>query len=102
MYDRTVNGQDRTNNHAEAAHRGLQSVLEMDHPSLWRFIDGLRRVQKERDLFFEQMVAGNPPPVKRRKYRQADDRILTLVRDFDNRPLKEYLRGIAHNFEMSD
>jgi hypothetical protein len=102
VYDRTVNGQDRTNNHAEAAHRRLQSVLQMDHPSIWRFVDGLRKVQKERDLAFEQMVAGNPPEAKRRKYRQADERILSLVRDFANRPMIEYLRGIAHNFEMSD
>jgi hypothetical protein len=65
MYERTVNGHDRTNNHAEAANRRLQSVLQMDHPFIWKFIDGLRRVQKERDVLFEQMVAGNPPPVKR-------------------------------------
>jgi len=102
VFDRTLNGQERTNNHAEAAHRRLQSVLQMDHPSIWKFVDGLRRVQKERDLLFEQMVAGNPPPVKRRKYRQADSRILSLVRDFEHRPMKEYLRGIAHNFEMTD
>jgi len=102
VYDRTLNGCQRTNNHAEATHRHLQSVLQMDHPSLWKFVDGLRRVQKERDVFYEQMVAGNPPPVKRRKYRQADERILTLVRSFADRPLKEYLRGIAHNVEVAD
>jgi len=102
MYERTVNGQDRTNNHVEAAHRRLQSVLQMDHPSIWRFIDGLRRVQKERDVLFEQMVAGHPPPVKRRKYRDADSRILSLVKDFNNRSMKEYLRGVAHNFEIND
>jgi hypothetical protein len=74
----------------------------MDHPSIWRFIDGLKKIQKERDTFFEQMVAGNPPPVKRRKYRDADARILTLVNDFNNRPMNEFLRGVAHNFEIND
>lgn len=102
MYERTINGLHRTNNHAEAAHRRLQSVLQMDHPSIWRFIDGLKKIQKERDTFFEQMVAGNPPPVKRRKYRDADARILTLVNDFNNRPMNEFLRGVAHNFEIND
>lgn len=101
VYERTINGQDRTNNHAEAAHRRLQSVLQMDHPSIWKFIKGLRKVQKERDMAFEQMVAGNSPPAKRRKYRQADERILKLATDFANRPCAEYLRGIAHNFEMN-
>jgi hypothetical protein len=48
------------------------------------------------------MVARNPPPVKRRKYRDTDTRILSLVQDFNNRPMNEYLRGIAHNFEIND
>jgi len=69
---------------------------------LWVFITSLRKVQKERDLLYEQMVAGHAPPVKRRKYRDADARILALVNDFHNRPMMEYLRGIAHNFEMND
>jgi hypothetical protein len=102
VYERTVNGQDRTNNHAEATHKRLQSVLQMDHPWLWLFITSLRRVQKERDLLYEQMVTGHAPPAKRRKYRDADTRILTLVNDFQQRPMLEYLRGIAHNFEMND
>lgn len=102
MYDRTLNGQDRTNNHVEAAHRRLQCVLQMDHPSLWIFIRSLREVQKERDILYEQMVAGHAPPVKRRKYRDTDARILSIVREYATRPIVEYLRGIAHNVEMSE
>lgn len=102
VFERTLNGQDRTNNHAEAAHRRLQSVLQMDHPSLWTFIRSLQKVQKERDVLYEQMVAGHAPPAKRRKYRDADTRLLHLVRNFQSRPMSEYLRGIAYNFEMND
>ena len=100
-YERTINGQQRTNSHAEAAHKRLQTELQMDHPSIWKFIDGLKRIQKGRDVFYERMIAGQPPPAKRRKYRQADERLLNLVRDYENRPILEYLRGIAHNFEMN-
>ena len=99
VYDRMVNGQDRTNNHAEAAHHRLQCVLQMDHPSIWKFVDGLRTIEKERDLFFEH---GHASPTKRRKYRDADDRILAIVTDFAHRPIAEYLRGVAHNFQMND
>ena len=64
MYDRTINGLDRTNGNAEAAHRRLQSVLQMDHPSIWTLICSLRQVQKERDILYEQMMAGHAPTAK--------------------------------------
>ena len=75
LHERVVNNQPRTNNFAEAAHRRIQCELQMDHPTLWRFINSLRKVQKGRDVFFEQMVAGHAPPAKLRKYAAADERI---------------------------
>ena len=67
-YERTL---DRTNNHAEMARQRLQFMPQMDHPFIWKFIRGLRTIQKERDMQYELMVAGNPPPAKRRKYHDA-------------------------------
>lgn len=99
-YERTLNGENRTNNFAEAAHRRLQAEFGVDHPSLWRFIDGIRLIQAGRDRSYEDYIRGQAPPVKRIRYQRADDRILAVVRDFGNRTTLEYLRGIAHNFEM--
>ncbi|KAH7708927.1 hypothetical protein AAVH_23803 [Aphelenchoides avenae] len=100
VHARTVNNQDRTKNHAEAAHRKLQAMLQMDHPSLWKFIDSLIHVQKETDFRYEQYVRGDQNVPKRKKYREADERILTIVSEYRNREIIEYLRGIAHNFQM--
>jgi hypothetical protein len=99
-YERTLNNEARTNNFAEAAHRRLQANFGVDHPTLWKFIDGLRSVQKSTDQLYEEFVRGSQPPRKRTKYQQADERILNLVEDFENREIIEYLRGIAHNFVM--
>ncbi|XP_054717469.1 uncharacterized protein LOC129226865 [Uloborus diversus] len=71
LYNRTLNGEDRTNNHAEAAHRRLQYELGMQHPTIWKLIDGLRKVQKGRDAHFEQLLAGHEPQMKLKKYRDA-------------------------------
>jgi len=63
-------------------------------------MDGLRRVQKGRDVTYEQYVGGEPGPVKRREYMLVDQRLHTIVNDYNNRDIIEYLCGIAHKFLM--
>ncbi len=99
-YNRTLAGEDRTNNFAEAAHRRLHTLLDVDHPSLDRVLGELKKVQKLQDHSYEQCIAGNSAPKKRKVYSEADKRILALVQLFDQRTLEEYLRGLAHNFIM--
>lgn len=99
-YERTLNDEARTNNYAEAAHRRLQAEFGVDHPTLWKFIDGLRTVQKSTDQIYEEFVRGDSPPRKRNKYQQMDARILRIVESFESREIVEYLRGIASNFMM--
>ncbi|KAH7702677.1 hypothetical protein AAVH_30163, partial [Aphelenchoides avenae] len=55
---------------------------------------------KETDFRYEQYVCGDQNVPKRKKYREADERILTIVTEYRNREIIEYLRGIAHNFQM--
>jgi len=101
VYDRVIQNTDRTNNHVEAAHRLVQVELQMDHPTIWNHIDGLRHVQKGCDDFHEHLVAGNPPPRILSRYRLCDERILRVVQRYANYSMVDYLRGIAHNFQMS-
>ena len=101
LYHRTLNREDRTNNHAEAAHRRLHAELGMHHPTIWKFIDALRKVQKGRDSYYEQLVAGHNPPLKLKKHREADERIGKIVSEYSNRIPLEYLRGLAYNYQMS-
>ncbi|CAI6362996.1 unnamed protein product [Macrosiphum euphorbiae] len=102
LYNRVLAQQMKTNNISEAAHRRLQAQLGMTNPTLWRFINELKKVQAERDIYYEFLVAGNEPPRTKRKYVDASNRILTLVRDYRNRNIIEYLRGLAHNFVMDE
>ncbi|KAF0985856.1 hypothetical protein HZS_7277, partial [Henneguya salminicola] len=75
----------RTNNYVEAAHQRLQAEFGMDHPNIWKFIDGIRGFQKGRDLVYDQFVRGERPPVKRRKYVATDIRISTIVESYRDR-----------------
>uniref|UniRef100_A0A915DGD2 Uncharacterized protein n=1 Tax=Ditylenchus dipsaci TaxID=166011 RepID=A0A915DGD2_9BILA len=91
-YERTLAGEDRTNNFAEATHRRLQTILGIDHPTIGRFIGEMKKAQKLSDYTYEQCIRGQPAPKKRRVYSEADKRILALVELFDQRNLLEYLR----------
>jgi len=56
----------------------------MQQPTLWKFIDGMRVVEKSRDFLYEQFIRGDQPPgpVKRKKYLDTDARIRTIVTPF--------------------
>lgn len=51
----------------------------MDHPNIWKFIDGIHAVQKGRDFVHEEFIHGDQPIVNRRKYVAANVRIKTIV-----------------------
>ena len=100
VYERTINNENRTNSFVEAAHRRLQTEFGVKHSSLWRFIKGLKKVQRHRDLLFARSIAGNLPAAKRKKYSDTDRRILHVVHRFNDLLHVEYLQGIACNFVM--
>ena len=66
------------------------------------FIDGLKKVQKghEHEHEHEQLVAGHAPR-KLRRYQLCDERIERIVQNYANYGIMDYLRGLAHNFEMN-
>ena len=82
VYTRTLNGDPRTNNHSEAEHHRLQGAFNCRHPSIFHFIDVLRREQKAIDVKYASFIAGEEPPQKRRKYLAADQRIKNLVQGY--------------------
>ncbi|XP_010004373.1 PREDICTED: general transcription factor II-I-like [Chaetura pelagica] len=55
LFDRTWSTEDCTTNHSEAD-RHLRAKLGISHPTIWKFIDGLRKVQKDRDTYHEQLA----------------------------------------------
>ena len=101
LYQRTLNGEDCTNNNAEAAHRRLKYELGIHHPTIWKLIDGLRKAEKGRDVHYEKLLVGHQPPQKLKKYRDTDRKIYETLLRFENMDPVEYLRSLAHNYQMN-
>ena len=98
--ERVDHGLPRTNNHLEGWHRHMASNVGAYHPNFWRFLKVLQREQALNEVTITQMLAGEPAPPQRRKYKAITQRLKTLVEDYDNRALIDYLRGIAHNLQL--
>ena len=62
----------------------------MNHLDIWKFIDGLKRIQKGRDSYYEQLIVGNALARKCLKYIRIDERILNIVQQFDSWEPLEY------------
>jgi hypothetical protein len=95
-----INDLPKTNNSVEGRHRGFSQLLGAHHPSIWKFIDGLKKEQSLNELKIEQYIAGQAPPARRRIYRDSADRIKAKVERYGTEPLLDYLRGIANNFQL--
>ena len=96
----TADGLPRTNNSIEGFHRGFSSAISCHHPTIWKFIDALKREQNLNEVKIEQYLAGVQPPQPRRRYRDLSARLLRVVEDYGNRGTMDYLRSIAHNIDF--
>ncbi|CAI6347281.1 unnamed protein product [Macrosiphum euphorbiae] len=96
-YEASLNDLPKTNN---AAVEGFSSLLGANHPSIWKFIEGLQNQQSLNEFQINQYIARLPPAQGRRCYRDTALRIKEIVKDYGYRDTSDYLQGIAHNFQF--
>ena len=76
----------------------MNSLLSMAHPTIWKLISGLKKMQQKTDADVEHLVAGDGPPRPRKVYLNVTKRLETIVGSYGGRTTEEFLRGIARNF----
>ena len=65
VYERTLNEESCTNNFVEATHRRMQNEFGVDHPTIWKFIEGVKKIKNWRDKLYEEFVRGEEPSKKK-------------------------------------
>ena len=102
MHERAVEELPKTNNHVEGFHRKMLSAVSAQRPNIWNFLDVLKKEQGITNVTLNQIVGGRAPPPQRRKYQENAQRVLTVVRDFNNLDLLDFLRGITYVRTISE
>ena len=90
----------KTNNACEGWHRSFSELIGASHPTIWKFLEILKGERARNEAIMEQYTAGAESPRKKKKYKDTALRIQTIVNDFENRELLDYLRRIAHNLSF--
>ena len=100
VYQQALEDLPKTNNYVEGWHRGFSQLLGAYHPTVWKFINGLKKEQSFNELKIEQFLSGQPAQPSKKKYKEVALRIKAIVADYGNRPNLDYLRGLAHNLSF--
>jgi len=91
----------RKNNAVEGWHNSFNSLLNSVHPSIWIFINALKKENNINLFKVEQLLSGISLP-KKKKCKDSAIRIRKLTSTFDPNTtnIQNYLRGIAVNFQL--
>jgi hypothetical protein len=100
QYLGTLEDLPKTNNSVEGWHNSFSSLLSANHPTIWKFIDALKKEQSLNELKIVQFIAGQAPPLGRRNYRDQAERVMNIVMQYGSWDMESYLIGIAQNFEL--
>jgi len=87
----------KTNNSVEGWHNSFNSTLNALHPSIWKFIEALKKEEKLNRLKMHRFLAGTEPRQKLKKYKDTASRVKAICNDFENRSINDFLKGIAQN-----
>ena len=109
VYERTCQGQARTNNNCEAWNRRWKALVGKSHPNIYSMLEKMQKEMQYSDAQRELIELGNAPPRKKAKYAQNDERLKNLADTYrqviahtgDPNPWRNghlrYLRAVGHS-----
>lgn len=100
VHDRVLTDAAKSNNSCEGWHHAFQNVVGACYPNLWRLIEALKKEQSLVQADVTRLLGGQAPAPKRRKYKDLQKRIKTIVTQYNDggRGLLETMEGLAFAF----
>ena len=95
----TAFGLPRTTKAVEAWHCSFNATVGCHHPNVWKFLSALKREQGLVELRQAKYIDGNQAS-KRKKVQANEKAPRDLVGSYLHRPRLEFLRGVAHHFNI--
>jgi hypothetical protein len=93
--DSAAEGIARTNNVCEGWHNGVHSLITCSHPSMWRFIEGLKRDSVLQLSSFLQGATG-VRNLSEKRYRDLRERVQRVMASYQQTDRLTFLRAIAY------
>lgn len=100
LYSSVTEGLPRTNNAVEGWHTGFSTMIAASHASIFSFIEALKKDEVLSRQRQHELELGNPRTGSKRIYRDTTKRIEAIVEEYAVREPLEYLRALAHNFQL--
>jgi hypothetical protein len=95
QYRRVLNKLPRSNNSVEGWHNAFNNSVGIAHPTLAALARKLKIEQHNMVVSRQQISLGSPAPKKKKIYEKIDDALLTIVADYNNRDVRQYLTDIS-------
>lgn len=100
-HSRTLNKQPRTNNVSEGANNAIKSHFGCCDPTIWVAVKKLKEMQAATDLNLTQFFTRRwTRPSVSRKEKQRQQRILSMVQEYDRTDMMKYLKRLSYMFIM--
>ena len=102
MNERTLCELPRTNNAVEGWHRAFQTSVGASHPSIFKLIEKLHLEQSGSERILAKLHAGETfAKFSKKKYEKLNDRLETILADYDFRFKIDFLKGLALNLKFN-
>lgn len=74
--------------------------MASSQPTIWRFLESLRKIQRKQEYTLAQHLSGSQAPPKKRKYRDYNIRLRKVVESYDRTQILKNLENVASNLSF--